>query len=219
MRPVAIALLSISLLVLPVAANAETYLPFMTGSGGMMLNGATYSGTILAGMTGTWSLEFDDSLWPDDADSTARFDYIWTNFFEPNYNSSTGQEGWFGYFNSGTLPTAPVYSFFTSVPGGDLVTSASVTILVRDWYADGILSQSEKHHNCQVSMTLSVETPLCTGYFEDFCGTGSLGNGNNFNFVNPPTADDITFNGQLEVWFCGAPVEGSTWGAMKALYR
>ena len=67
-------------------------------------------------------------------------------------------------------------------------------------------------------MTVSVETPLCNGYFEDYCGTGSLGSGD-FHFVNPPTADDIIINGQLQVWDCGSPVNDSSWGVIKALFR
>jgi hypothetical protein len=218
MRPVAIVLMSFLLLIVPALACADTYMPVLQGTGGLMLNGADYSGPILAGLAGTWTLSIDDSLWPDESDSTARFDYIWTNFFAPNYDPSGGSESWRGYFNSTTLPTAPVLGFYTSVPGGDLVTTASVTILVRDYYADGILSQYEKHHDCQVAITVSVETPLCTDYFEDYCGNGSLGSGD-LTFLNPPTEDSIFLNGQLTVNYCGSPVEDETWGTIKALFR
>jgi hypothetical protein len=93
-------------------------------------------------------------------------------------------------------------------------------VQVRDYYADGILSQYEKHHSCQMALTYSVETPLGTGAFVDYCGDGSGSNGS-FNFVNPPTADQLEFPffNQLNVWFCGAPVEDSTWGAIKTLFR
>jgi hypothetical protein len=219
MRPVAMALLCVLPLAFASFASAETYMPVLDGGGGMMLNGAGYAGTILTGgMTGTWSLDFDDSLWPDDSDSTARFEYIWTMFFASNYDGTSGQEAWRGYFNGTTLPTSPAMSFFTTSPGGDLITSASVTVLIRDYNADGILQQSEKHHNSQVAITASVETPLCTGYFEDYCGNGSFGSGA-FNFVNPPATDSIVLNGQLQVIFCGAPVEESSWGAVKALFQ
>jgi hypothetical protein len=218
MRPVAIVLVFVLLLIVPALACADNYMPVLQGSGGLMLNGADYTGPILAGLVGTWTLDFDDSLWPDDSDSTARFDYIWTNFFAPNYDSSPGQQAWRGYFNASTLPTTPRISFATSVPGGTLTTNASVTILVRDYNADGMLSQYEKHHDCQVAITVSVETPLCTGYFEDYCGNGSFGSGD-LTFVNPPTADSIFLNGQLMVNYCGSPVEHESWGAMKALFR
>ena len=219
MRSVAIALLSFSLLVAAGVAGAETYMPLLDGGGGMMLNGADYTGNILAGgLTGTWSLDFDDSLWPDQSDSTARFDYIWTTFFADNYDGSAGSESWRGYFDGTTLPTAPRMSFFTASPGGDLVTNASVTVLIRDYNADGVLQQSEKHHNSQVAITVSVETPLCTGYFEDYCGTGSLGTGN-LNFINPPDEDAVQLNGQLQVNYCGAPVDESSWGTIKTLFR
>jgi len=219
MRPVAIALLSVSLLVFAAVAGAETYMPLLDGGGGMMLNGATYDGDILAGgMTGTWELDFDDSLWPDESDSTARFDYIWTMFFEANYDGTSGQESWRGYFDGTTLPTAPRMSFFTTAPGGTLTTNASVTVLIRDYNGDMVLQQSEKHHNSQVAITVSVETPECTGYFYEYCGDGSFGSGV-FNFVNPPAEDEITMNGQLQVNYCGAPVEDGSWGAIKALFR
>jgi hypothetical protein len=108
----------------------------------------------------------------------------------------------------------------TTVPGGVLAANATFTVKVRDYYADGVLSQYEKHHTCQMNFTFSVETPLCTESFYDHCGTGSGSNGS-FNFVNPPGADalEFPFFAYLDVWPCGAPAEESSWGAVKALYR
>jgi len=220
MRPIAITFLSVLVLLCAAQAHADSYMIQLTGSGGLMLNGADYSGTIDAGMAGTWTLELDDSLWPDESDSTARFDYIWSTFFADNYNDITGGEHWVGYFSASTLPSSPLMTLDATVPHGVLGMNASFTVQVRDYYADGILSQYEKHHSCQMAFTYSVETPLCTGAFEDYCGDGSGSNGS-FNFVNPPTADQLEFPffNQLNIWFCGAPVEDSTWGAIKTLFR
>ncbi len=220
MRPVAITFLSVLVLLCAAQAHADSYMIQLTGSGGLMLNGADYSGTIDAGMAGTWTLDLDDSLWPDESDSTARFDYIWSTFFADNYNDITGGEHWMGYFTAGTLPSCPLLILDTSVPGGVLGMNASFTVQVRDYYADGVLSQYEKHHSCQMAFTYSVETPLGTGAFMDYCGDGSGSNGS-FNFVNPPTADQLEFPffSQLNLWYCGAPVEDSTWGAIKTLFR
>ena len=220
MRPIAIVVLSAVLLLCSVQAYGDFYNVQLSGTGGFMLNGADYSGTIDAGMAGTWDLFVDDSLWPDESDSTARFDYIWDTFFAGNYDPISGGEHWLGYFNSSTLPTTPQLILDTTTPGGILGLNTSFTVLVRDYYADGVLSQYEKHHSCQMNFTYSVEMPLGTGAFADNCGDGSGSNGS-FNFLNPPTEDllEYPFFNQLNIWFCGSPVEDSTWGNIKALYR
>lgn len=219
MRRVAIVLLSVSLLCLAGQASGENYVVHLDGTGGFMLDGADYTGGISVGMLGDWTLDVDDSLWPDQSDSTARFDYIWDTFFASNYVSTSGAESWQGFFDGSTLPSTPrLYLYATSPVEGVLVFNATFVVLVRDYYADGLLSQYEKHHNSQVSMTLSVETPLCSGAFADYCGSGS-GSSGNLNFVNPPTEDSILLIEQLDVVYCGAPVDEGSWGTIKALYR
>ena len=220
MRPIAIVFLSVLVLLCAGQAHGDFYNVQLSGSGGFMLNGADYSGVIDAGMVGTWSLEIDDSLWPDESDSTARFNYIWETFFADNYDDINGGEHWLGYFNASTLPSTPLMTLDTTVPGGILGMNVSFTVLVRDYYADGILSQYEKHHACQMNFTYSVEMPLGTETFADHCGDGSGSNGS-FNFLNPPEPDTLEFPffNQIQTWFCGAPVEEGTWGTIKALYR
>ena len=220
MRPIAIVFLSILVLLCAAQAYGDAYMLQLSGSGGLMLNGADYSGPIDAGMVGMWTLDVDDSLWPDQSDSTARFDYIWSTFFADNYSDAPNAERWTGYFNASTLPSSPLMTLDTTVPYGVLGMNASFTVQVRDYQVDGVLSQYEKHHSCQMIFTFSVETPLCTGAFEDHCGDGSGSNGS-FNFVNPPAEDllEFPFFCQLNVWYCGAPVEDSTWGTIKALFH
>ncbi len=219
MRWTAILFTAVLVLLCSAQAFGDSYFLNLVGSGGLMLNGADYTGTILSGMDGTWTLDVDDSMWPDESDSTARFDYIWNTYFAPNYDSAPGGENWRGFFDAGTLPSAPLLTLDTTTPGGLLVMNAPFVVQVRDYNGDGQLSQYEKHHTCQVSFTMSVETPLCTGSFNDYCGDGS-GSTGFFNFVNPPDADELElFPVQLDVWYCGAPVEEGSWGTLKALYR
>jgi len=197
---------------------AQSYMLGYTGSGSFMMSPVTYSGTFMFGGSGAWTWTFDDSLWPSPADSTARFDYIWETFFADNYDNTPGAEAWYGYFNGTTLPTAPRFSYDMTTPNGHVEGTMAVVILIRDWYADGILQQNEKHRNSNMSGTFSVEPAFGTGYFQDKCGHGSLSTGN-FNFVNPPTLDSITATGQMQIYNCPSPVEDATWGAIKALYR
>ena len=185
-----------------------------------MLNGAGYSGTIAGDITGTWTLSLDDSLWPDESDSTARFDYIWNTFFAGNYNAVSGGENWTGDFSGTTLPSTPIMILDTTVPGGILGMNARFSVQLMDFQTNGVLSQEEKHQACQMGFTFSVETPLGTETFEDYCGYGSSSNGS-FNFVNPPAVDllEFPFFGVLNVSYCGSPVEENTWGVIKALYK
>jgi hypothetical protein len=196
----------------------EIYDMQLDGSGGLLLDGVEYVGDIFYGMDGSWTLEVDDSLWPDATDSTARFDYIWDTFFASHYDSTQGLTGWRARFDRTTLPTPPLLTLESDLPVGSLVMSESLSVLVRDYDGDGVLSQSEKHHTCQISMTGSVESPLCTGHFTDYCGNGRLGAGD-FNFVNPPYSDELTLTAQIKVWYCGTAVIRSDWGAIKALFR
>jgi hypothetical protein len=204
--------------VLFIAQSAAATSFMLNGSGSLMKNGATYSGTFLSGMTGTWTIDLDDSLWPADSDSTARFNYIWQTFFAGHYDGTVGAQGWWGFFNGATLPTTPQFAFNTTSPGGIIAGDITITILIRDGYSDGILSQSEKHRNSQLSGTLNVNPALGTGTFVNLCGDGSLSSGN-FNFHNLPKLDTIQLVGQITTYVCPSPVENTTWGTVKALYR
>jgi len=221
MRKITIAAFVLVLtLALSQTAGAITFMG--NGSGSLMTSPATYSGTFISGLTGSWSFTVDDSMWPAASDSTARFNHIWSTYFAGNYDNTVGAEGWWGFFDGITTPTAPQFRFNTTAPsgwnglvGGDM----SITILIRDIYADGILDQAEKHRrNHQLSATLSVNSTRGTGDYINMCGDGSLSAGN-FNFKNPPTLDSLTPNGQITMEACPSPIETETWGAIKALYR
>lgn len=214
----AVVLLAFALLVVQTAAADDSYMIGMQGVGSLMMSPVIYSGNFMFGLDGTWEITLDDSLWPDPADSTARFNYIWETFFADNYIDTWGAESWTGYFNGATLPSTPHFRFDTSSPAGAIEGDISFSILVRDWYADGELSQQEKHDNLNLSATLNVNPELGEGYFYAMCGHGSVSSGN-FNFVNPPLNDDLQIIGQLQTYTCPSPVEETTWGAVKALFE
>jgi hypothetical protein len=197
-------------------AAATDYSIGLMGNGSLMMNAATYTGTFMFGMTGTWTMDTDDSLWPDQSDSTARWNYIFTNFFE--YDDTPGGKAWWGTFDGSTLPSIPTFEFVTSSPGGTVAGDCTYRIMIRDWNGDGIMSQSEKHRDSQIVYTLSINPDLGTGVFEDWCGHGSISSGN-FKIVNPPQINVMQLVGQLQTNECPSPVEDSTWGTIKAFYR
>jgi hypothetical protein len=210
-------LCAFALLVVQPASADTAYQVGMNGSGSLMMSPVVYSGNFMFGLVGTWEITIDDSMWPGPADSTARFDYIFDHFFAANYDNTVGGENWKGYFNAATLPSPPHFRFDLVSPAGVLEGDITITILLRDWYADGILSQSEKHRNLNLSATLNVHPDLGTGAFEDLCGHGSVSSGN-FNFHNPPMLDMLQIVGQIQTYTCPNPVEDATWGSIKALY-
>jgi hypothetical protein len=210
--------LAFALLMVQTAAADDSYMVGMQGLGSLMESPVVYSGNFMFGLFGAWEITLDDSMWPSPADSTARFNYIWDNYFADNYSSIVGAESWTGYFNSATLIAAPRFRFDTTSPVGAMEGEITFQVLVRDWYADGNLSQQEKHHNLNMSATLNLNPSLGEGYFANTCGHGSVSSGN-FNFHNPPMKDNLQIVGQLQTYTCPSPVEETTWGMMKALYR
>lgn len=198
-------------------AGAESYI--LMGSGSWLLDDPTYSGTIVGGFVGTFTIEIDDSAWPgqNDVDPT-RFEYIWQNYFAGNYNPEPGAEAWYGVFDGLTMPSVPQFVFDTSSPGGILAGDISIVIQVRDVDGDGVLDDTEKYANQQFTGTLNVNDDLATGAFVDMCGYGACGSGV-FNFVDPPGVDTAEFPGDVTLHPCSAPVEQSTWSVIKRLYR
>lgn len=220
MKKLALAAAVLALVLVATApAIASNYMMGYMGTGSLMKSPVVYSGSFTFGLTGTWSFTLDDSLWPDPADSTARFNYIWDNFFAPNYDPTVGGEAWSAYFDGTTLPSTPTFAFdLTSADSGHVEGSIAIVLVLRDWYADGILSQDEKHGNGSLNATFSLNPQLGTDDFLELCGHGSLG-ANNFRFVNPPGDNSLSGMGQFSTYECQSPVEDSTWGVIKALYR
>jgi hypothetical protein len=204
-------------LLTPQSATADMNVNIgMMGDGSVMISPVIYDGMFISGFPGgTWEITVDET-WPGEADSTARFDYIWENYFAGNYNPVPGGQHWMGYFNGSTLPTVPQFVFTT--PTGVIAGDITFTIMIRDLVSDGILSQDEKHDPSNLSATLNVNPDLGTGAYEDMCGHGSMSTGA-FQFINPPTLNSVQIFGQIQLYACPSPVEDSTWGAIKALYE
>jgi hypothetical protein len=72
-------LFAFALLVVQPASADSAYQVGMNGSGSLMMSPVVYSGNFMFGLVGTWEITLDDSMWPSDADSTARFNYIWNH--------------------------------------------------------------------------------------------------------------------------------------------
>lgn len=220
MKRIALALAALAVVLFVVApAGATQYQVGMTGLGSFMKSPVVYSFNFMFGMTGSWSFTIDDSLWPDPSDPDARFDYIWNTFFAPNYDATPGAQAWRGYFDGQTLPTVPHYTMNVSSPiagsfGGDI----TLVIMVRDWYSDGILSETEKYQDQNLNATIILSPSQGTGGFVNMCGNGSM-SGGDFNFIYPPTDDSLTMFGQISIVACPSPVEDASWGVIKAFYR
>jgi hypothetical protein len=233
MKKLALALTVLAVVLFVVApAGATQYQPGSSGLGSFMKSPVVYEFNFLFGMTGTWSFTIDDSLWPDPSDPQARFDYIWNTFFAGNYDGSTpGAEAWRGYFDGSTLPTVPTFEMDVSgtIPPnlvGTLGGNVTIVVQVRDFVADGVLSQAEKDNNHGFNATFQISPSLGTGDFVNMCGTGSMaasaitgGDEKRFNFVDPPADDALELIGIMDIEPCPSPTDDSSWSTIKALYR
>jgi hypothetical protein len=217
-RLTAVSLMAFVLFSMAPAASCQDYFIGLTGSGSFMKDGADYAGTFLFGLTGTWSIDVDDSGWPAESDSTARFEHLWDTLFAENYDDTPGAEAWYGYLDASTLPAAPRFAFTTTSPEGHIAGDATLVIMMRDMNGDGVRSMTEKHRNCQVTMTLTVDFSQGEGEFFELCGNGGLGTGN-LAFPNPPLDDVVQLTGSLHLFDCPEPVESRSWGAIKARSR
>lgn len=200
-------------------AVATNYLFGYEGLGSLMDSPVVYEGDFTFGVQGTWEINVDDTGWPSPADSTARFNHIWDEFFVDNYDNTPGAQAWYGYFDGETLSTTPTFAFdLTSPDAGHVGGTVALVIMIRDWVPDQVLSQAEKHGDNNMSGNFVLDPDLGTGDFLDLCGNGSFGT-SNFNFVNPPDIDFIDGLGQFQTYQCPNPVEGRSWGVVKCLFR
>jgi hypothetical protein len=204
-----------------VAAN-QTVTFTLNGSGSLLNSPAVFQGIIDSGPMsgGTFVINVDDTGWPIDNPGTSnneRWDYLLANFF--TYDNTPNGEAWNGYFpeQGGLLP--PVIWHFTN--GGDqlggVIRYLIITILDSD--ADGEVDQDELA-NQSVAANFHSHIEQSAGAYYGWCGFGT-GTGNLENF--DPDMDDILTisvgNLFLRDANCAVPVEETTWGAVKVLYR
>jgi hypothetical protein len=203
------------------AAN-QTVSFSLNGAGSLLNSPALFQGIIDSGPMngGSFVIEIDDIDWPIDNPGTAtneRWDYLLANFF--TYDNTAGGERWVGYFpvQGGLLP--PVIWRFSN--GGDqlggVIRYLIITILDSD--QDGEVDQDELA-NQAVAANFNCHIEQSKGVYLGWCGFGT-GNGNLENF--DPGMDDILTipigNLYLRDTSCAVPVEETTWGAVKVLYR
>lgn len=203
------------------AAN-QTVSFSLNGAGSLLNSPAVFQGIIDSGPMsgGSFVISIDDTGWPIDNPGTPnneRWDYLLANFF--TYDNTPNGESWTGYFpeQGGLLP--PVLWHFMN--GGDqlggVIRFLIITILDSD--ADGIVDQDELA-NQAVAGNFHSHIEQSEGAYYGWCGFGS-GNGNLENF--DPSMDDILTisvgNLFLRDVSCAVPVEETTWGAVKVLYR
>ena len=204
-----------------VAANQQVSFT-LNGSGSLLNSPAMFQGIIDSGPMsgGSFVITIDDTGWPIDNPGTPnneRWDYLLANFF--TYDNTPNGEAWNGYFpeQGGLLP--PVIWHFTN--GGDQLGGVIryLIITIRDSDADGEVDQDELA-NQSVAANLNSHIEQSQGAYYGWCGFGT-GNGNLENF--DPGMDDILTisvgNLYLRDVSCAVPVEGTTWGAVKDLYR
>ncbi|HSG28408.1 MAG TPA: hypothetical protein VLA34_07995 [Candidatus Krumholzibacterium sp.] len=207
--------------VLPLDASAQMpnlFLEFdFEGFGNMMMTSPpVYFGEIISGdplVTGAnWWMQIDDTGWPGTGDPAARWDYIFTNFFE--YNAMTGS--WTAEFDAGTLETKPTWEIdhpVNGLMGGTLV----ISFTFGDWDLDGTLDLEERMFGTFEGTLLVMK--YGTGEFAYYCGSGAY-NGACQNADPANWADDYV-NGHcvMDLVDCFIGNENVTWGGVKKMYR
>ena len=203
------------------AAN-QTVTFTLNGSGSLLNSPAVFQGIIGTGPMGggTFVIDIDDTGWPLDnlgTPNNERWDYLLANFF--TYDNTPNGEAWNGYFpaQGGLLP--PVMWHFSNGADqlGGVIRYLIITILDSD--QDGEVDQDELA-NQTVAANFHAHIEQSQGAYFGWCGFGT-GNGNLENF--DPGMDDILTisvgNLFLRDANCAVPVEETTWGAIKVLYR
>jgi hypothetical protein len=186
--------------------------------GNILVSPAEYGGGgLTSGGEGILELTFDETGWPTDTWQT-RFSYLWENYFEPNYDSSTpGAYKWVGDFTG---------SFFIqtfSAPTGYLGWcrgNFSARITIWDWNANGTLDYTEKWGENLFDATLSkLCTHLSGGEMACKWGWGAIAS-NYFSFVIPPGVDMLYNGADLTLMpGCSTEIRPGSWGSIKALYK
>ena len=204
-----------ALMLIPVIAGAwnfdyEIY-------GGILDDPPYYgNGSLTSGADGFVEFTLSDHGWP--LDPAQRFNYLWKNYFKPNYDTTVvGAYKWVGTF------TGTFYLQANNAPvgyNGWCWGTITPKITIWDTNANGALDLPERWGENLFDARLSK---LCThgsgGEMECLWGWGALAS-NYFSFKIPPEVDTLYNGGNLTLMTgCASAAEPSSWGSIKALYR
>jgi len=186
------------------------------GYGSLMVSPVVYGGNITWGdlAPGTWELTLDDTGWPSDQDSAARWNYIWDTYYAPNYDPSG--HVWIATFDSTTLATVPrIYLEHTGV--GHMSGVVKLRIQVTDTDGDGVLDDNEICDGDFSGIVIIIKDG--SGAYAGWCGDGYYFG----SYTKPNCATDMTDYVQammhLSVDDCAVDVASSTWGKIKLMYK
>ena len=83
----------------------------VSGTTNFVTSPVVFNGTITAGepllVGGAWMLTIDDTGWPADTDPQARWDYIATTYYYPNYDPLSFS--WTATFDGNTTASPPAW--------------------------------------------------------------------------------------------------------------
>jgi hypothetical protein len=201
-------------------AQVPSHLDFIVdGTLNFMTSPVLFDGTVTSGEpllnTGYWTIEIDDTGWPDDSNQQVRWDYIAATYYGPNYDPMIGT--WTALFDSSTTNSSPWWE--TGRAGvGNLTGTATLQMTIQDYNFDGVIDPDERAFVIFSGTLIVVKNG--EGLFAGFCGLGSY-SGTSISPGPPYTFADETFNGRtiLDVEDCSVPVEEVSWGFVKSQYR
>jgi hypothetical protein len=204
--------------VLPAAAQVPTHIEYdFAGTGGLLSSPINYTGSITAGepllIGGTWDLGIDDTGWPSDADKAARWSYVNSTYFAPNYSPIS--LSWTAIFNQSTTASSPTWTA-GNTGVGDLMGTAVVQMSISDFDGDVFIDPDERGFML-LSGTLIV-VKFGTGIWAGYCGLGSY---SGFTFSSDPVNyvdHDISGSTILDIEDCTVANEKVTWGSVKQKY-
>lgn len=175
-----------------------------------------YAGDIVSGdsrlVGGTWWIEIDDTGWPPVSDPAARWNYIFTTYFQ--YNAT--YHFWTAVFDQNTLPAKPVWEIdhpLNGTMGGTLVVSSTFT----DDDMDGVFDPEERMFGTFEGNLMVMK--FGTGNFAKYCGDGAY-NGALFNDDPLNWFDDYVMGHcLLDLINCAIGTRDISWGGIKQLHR
>ncbi|MFH1219493.1 MAG: hypothetical protein V1694_03460 [Candidatus Eisenbacteria bacterium] len=203
----------VALMLMAGAAGAyEQYLFHCDGFGNLVkASPPIFTGPVSDGAfaPGVWTMTVNDTGWPPITNPAARWAYIWTTYYAPNYDGVT----WTGTFDCAL--------FINHTGIGTLTGVCDLTFQFMDGDGDGVLDEEECMDGLSGAVIILHEG---TGLYAELCGNGSY-SGYYYQTCNMPPSDpnyildEVHFDADIWLQECGLGNEQSTWGAVKALFR